>query len=98
MNEVLTAVPELDRLVHDKVLKSEGQVAAYSTEIAAAWELWRGLPRPKRLHVDEKGVHHCMCGGTDSGADGGFKPLIWEKADKMPRVICLAALKYAESK
>ena len=39
-----------------------------------------------------------MCGGSDSGADGSFQPATWEKADKMPRVICLAALKHAESR
>ena len=98
IDEMPVAGPELDRLVHEKVLKGEGQIAPYSTDITEAWELWRRLPRPKRLHVDDQGVHHCMCGGGDSGADGGFQPATWEKADKMPRVICLAALKQAESR
>ena len=92
----LEAGPELDRLVHEKVVKGEGEAPAYSTDIGVAWDLFRALPRPKRLHVDAARVHHCMCGGAEEGADGGFKPAIWEKADKMAHVICLAALKNAE--
>ncbi len=91
----LTAGPELDKLVHEKVVKGAGEAPAYSTDIAAAWPLFRTMPRPKRLHVDPQGVNHCMCGGTDEGADSGFKPAVWEKADKMALVICLAALKNA---
>lgn len=98
MSEQYKAGPELDQLVHSKVVGGEGAAPEYSTDIAVAWELWKGLPRPKRLHVDAERVHHCMCGGTDEGGAGAFKPEIWEKANKMALVICQAALKYAESK
>ncbi len=98
MDEKLTAGSELDQLVHTRVVGGEGTPPPYSTDIAAAWELWKKLPRPKRLHVGEDGVHHCMCGGSAQGADGGFQPAIWEKADKMALVICLAALKQAEAR
>jgi hypothetical protein len=94
----ITAGPELDQLVHERVVKAEGPAPTYSTDIAVAWKLWQGLPRPKRLHVGEDRVHHCMCGGTQEGADSSFQPEICEKANKMPLVICLAALKYAETK
>ena len=89
------AGPELDQLVHSKVVGAEGAAPPYSTDIATAWDLWKKLPRPKRLHVGPDGVHHCMCGGTEQGADGKFQPAVWEKADKMALVICLAALKQA---
>jgi hypothetical protein len=98
MSEKLTAGPELDRLVHTKVVGAEGDAPAYSTDIAVAWDLWKALPKPKRLHVGLDAVHHCMCGGTESGADGTFQPAVWEKADKMALVICLAALKQAALK
>lgn len=96
MTQQFQAGAELDSLVHEKVMKGQGEAPAYSTDIAAAWELWKKLPRPKRLHVDTTGVHHCMCGGTDEGAAGSFEPAIWEKADKMALVICQAALKQAQ--
>ncbi len=96
MIERLTAGPELDQLVHNKIMKAEGAAPPYSTDIAVAWQLWKGLPKPKRLHVGVDGIHHCMCGGSEQGADGEFQPAIWEKADKMALVICLAALKYAD--
>ncbi len=92
----LKAGPELDQLIHTRVVKGERPAPAYSTDIAVAWPFFRAMPRPKRLHVDEAGVHHCMCGGKDEGAEGSFQPEIWEKADKMALVICLAALKLAE--
>lgn len=92
----LVAGRELDQLVHSRVMGAEGEAPPYSTDIVAAWEVWRRLPRPKRLHVGGDRVHHCMCGGTEQGADGNFEPLIWEKADKMALVICLAALQNAE--
>ncbi|HEX2987467.1 MAG TPA: hypothetical protein VHS06_04780 [Chloroflexota bacterium] len=92
----LQAGSELDRLIHEKVVKGEGEAPAYSTDIAVAWKLWQGLPRPKRLHVDAARVHHCMCGGTDESADGVFKPDVWETADKMALAICRAALKMVE--
>lgn len=91
-----TAGPEMDRLVQSRVLGVDGPAPAYSIDIAAAWELWKKLPRPKRLHVDTEGVHHCMCGGSDRGADGSFEPAVWEKADKMAMAICLAALRWRE--
>lgn len=97
MSNGIQAGPDLDRLVHRKVMKGEGEPPAYSTDIAVAWKLWQGLPRPKRLHVDAERVHHCMCGGTEDGADGTFEPAVWEKADKMALVICLAALRAAGS-
>ncbi len=96
MTQQLQAGCELDRLVHEKVVKGEGEAPAYSTDITVAWKLWQGLPRPKRLHVDAERVHHCMCGGTDESANGEYKPAVWEKGDKMALVICLAALKMAE--
>ena len=96
MSEQLKAGPDLDRLVHAKVKQASGAPPPYSTDIAAAWELWKGLPRPKRLHVGEDGVHHCMCGGSQQGADGTFQPAVWEKGERMALVICLAALKQAE--
>ena len=96
MIEKLAAGPELDQLVHSRVMKAEGAAPPYSTDIAVAWVLWKGLPKPKRLHVGEDGVHHCMCGGTQQGADASFQPAVWEKAGKMALVICLAALKQAE--
>ena len=96
MAQLLQAGPELDKLVHEKVVKGEGEAPAYSTDIAVAWDLFKKFPRPKRLHVDPQGVHHCMVGGSEEGADGVLKPAIWEKADKMALVICLAALKNAE--
>ena len=97
MTQQLQAGSEMDKLVHEKVVKGEGEAPAYSKDIAVAWELFRKFPRPKRLHVDAQGVHHCMVGGTEEGADGAFKPAVWEKADKMAPVICLAALKLAEA-
>lgn len=96
MSDKPAAGPELDRLVHDRLMGGQGEAPAYSTDIALAWPFFRQMPRPKRLHVDEQGVHHCMCGGSEEGADGSVKPLVWEKADKMAPVICLAALKAAE--
>ncbi|MHB0871665.1 MAG: hypothetical protein ACYC66_07345 [Chloroflexota bacterium] len=96
MSEKLTAGPELDRLVHTRVVGAEGAAPAYSTDIAVAWDLWKKLPRPKRLHVDAERVHHCMCGGSEQGAAGSFEPEVWERADKMALVICMAALKWAE--
>ena len=96
MDAKMEAGAELDRLVHDRIMGGQGEVRPYSTDIAAAWEVWRKLPRPKRLHVGADSVHHCMCGGSDSGADGQFEPAVWEKADKMALVICQAALSNAE--
>ncbi len=98
MTGELKAGPDLDRLVHEKVKGGKGAAPPYSTDIAAAWELWKALPRPKRLHVGEDGVHHCMCGGTQKGASGIFDPAIWEQAERMALVICLAALRQAERK
>lgn len=98
MNEKRIAGRELDQEVHEKVVKGEGEAPPYSTDITTAWELFRKMPRPKRLHVSTDGVHHCLVGGEEPGADGEYRPAIWEKADKMAPVICLAALKLAEQK
>jgi hypothetical protein len=96
MEGKLGAGRELDQRVHEVVVKGEGEAPAYSTDITAAWELFRKLPRPKRLQVDEGGAHHCLCGGSEQGADGRFEPIVWEQADKMAPAICLAALAWAE--
>jgi hypothetical protein len=96
MKEGLDAGPELDRLIHTQVVGGEGEAPPYSTDIAVAWPLFRQMPRPKRLHVDTAGVHHCMCGGTGQGAGETIQPAVWEKGNKMALVICLAALKMKE--
>jgi hypothetical protein len=96
MEGKLAAGRELDRRVHELFMKGEGEAPPYSTEIGAAWELFRKLPRPKRLQADEDGTHHCMCGGSAEGADGRFEPAVWERAEKVAPAICLAALSWAE--
>ena len=93
MDTALEAGPELDRMIHRHIVGGAGEVPPYSTDIACAWPLFKEMPRPKRLHVDEAGIHHCLCGGSDQGACGGIVPIVWEKATKMAHVICLAALK-----
>jgi hypothetical protein len=93
MDILLEAGPELDRMIHRQVIGGNGEAPAYSTDIACAWLLFKQMPRPKRLHVDEDGIHHCLCGGSDQGACGIIEPVVWEKAKKMAHVICLAALK-----
>ena len=96
MENRLVAGPELDRMIHTRVVGGQGEVPPYSTDIAVAWPLFRDMPRPKRLHVDVAGVHHCMCGGSEDGAGGAIRPTVWEKGPKMALVICLAALKAKE--
>ena len=93
MKEGLVAGAELDRVIHTQVMGGTGEAPPYSTDIAAAWPLFRQMPRPKRLHVDTAGVHHCMCGGSEQGAGEAIQPAVWAKGDKMALVICLAALK-----
>ncbi len=93
MEDLLEAGPELDTRIHIQVVGGEGEAPPYSTDMTFAWPLFRQMPRPKRLHVDPAGVHHCMCGGTDQGAYGTIQPVVWEKSNKMAHVICLAALK-----
>lgn len=93
MDISLEAGPELDRMVHHQVMGGDGEAPLYSTDIACAWPLFRQMPRPKRLHVDKAGIHHCLCGGSDQGARGIIEPVVWEKAKKMAHVICLAALR-----
>jgi hypothetical protein len=93
MEERLEAGPELDRMIHTRVVGGEGEAPPYSTDMTFAWSLFRQMPRPKRLHVDQAGVHHCMCGGAEQGAEGAIQPVVWEKSKKMAHVICLAALK-----
>lgn len=63
MNVLLEAGPGLDRLVHAEVSKADGAAPAYSTDITTAWELFRKMPRPKRLHMSPDGTHHCLFGG-----------------------------------
>ena len=57
------AGPELDRLVHETVMKGDGDAPAYSTDIAVAWKLWQALPRPKRLDVDAERVPEPLIAG-----------------------------------
>ena len=93
MEDLLEAGAELDRMIHIQVVGGEGEAPPYSTDMTFAWPLFRQMPRPKRLHVDQAGVHHCMCGGSDQGAGETIQPAVWEKSKKMAHVICLAALK-----
>ncbi|MCL5807946.1 MAG: hypothetical protein M1418_05290 [Deltaproteobacteria bacterium] len=93
MEDLLKAGPELDKMIHIQVVGGGGEAPPYSTDMTFAWSLFRQMPRPKRLHVDEAGVHHCMCGGSDQGACEAIRSVVWEKSTKMAHVICLAALK-----
>ena len=96
MENRLVAGPELDRMVHARVMGKEGEAPPYSTDIAVAWDLLKLLPRPKRMHADTSGVHHCMCGGPDQGAGEAMKPVVWERGDRFAFVLCLTALKAKE--
>jgi len=42
MSEQLRAGPELDQLIHTKIKGAKGTPPSYSTDIAEAWELWKG--------------------------------------------------------
>lgn len=46
------------------------------------WKIWQQLSNPKRLHVDEDGRVHVICGNDeysyDCGANSDFQAAVWE--------------------
>lgn len=64
----------------------------YSTDIAAAWQVWQKLPRPRRIYELEEGGFTIMCGRDYLKFDATPENLIWIKCPTVEHAICLAAL------
>jgi hypothetical protein len=48
----------------------------FAEKIEDAWRLWNELPFPKRIHQDEAGNYHVLCGGYSYGASTDMGPAV----------------------